>query len=331
MRDQLQRLRSRAGAIAINGFFRGLSGAGRLHPLANPARHQVGVQHDVPYVDSGRHEHRLDVYTPRATPGPHPVVLYIHGGGFRILSKDTHWLMGLAFARRGYLVFNIGYRLAPEHPYPAAVADACAAYEWVVKNAARFGGDISRLVVAGESAGANLATAMAISACYRREEPHARAVFETGVVPRAVLPACGILQVSDTERFARRKKLPGFIRDRLHEVERGYLRGWKDAKPGDLDLADPLLVLERGEAPARPLPPFFAPVGTADPLLDDTRRLAVAIERLGGVCEARYYPGEVHAFHALVMRKAARECWGHTFEFLDKHLNRPATEAAVAG
>ena len=51
-------------------------------------------------------------------------MLYVHGGGFRILSKDTHWIMGLAFARRGFLVFNIGYRLAPKHPFPAAIADA---------------------------------------------------------------------------------------------------------------------------------------------------------------------------------------------------------------
>ena len=274
MRKTLQHIRRQAGALVADGFFSGISRAGRLHPLANPARHQVEVQRDVPYADSGRPEHRLDVYLPRMSPGPHPIVLYAHGGGFRILSKDTHWLMGLAFARRGYLVFNISYRLAPAHPYPAAIADACSAYAWVARNAARFGGDLSRLVVAGESAGANLAAAMAVAACYKRDEPHARAVFDTGVVPRAALPACGILQVSDTDRFARRKKLPLLLLDRLHEVEFAYLRGWDQAKPGELDLADPLLVLERDERPARPLPAFFAAVGTADPLLDDTRPLA---------------------------------------------------------
>ena len=56
--------------------------------------------------DTGLLEHRLDIYRPRESSGPLPIVLYIHGGGFRILSKDTHWVMGLAFARREFLVFN---------------------------------------------------------------------------------------------------------------------------------------------------------------------------------------------------------------------------------
>ena len=68
------------------------------------------------------------------------------------------------------------------------------------------------------------------------------------------------------------------------------------------------------------IPAFFAPVGTADPILDDTRRLKVALDRLGVPCEARYYPGEIHAFHAFVVRRPAIECWRHTFDFLDRHL-----------
>jgi acetyl esterase len=225
--------------------------------------------------------------------------------------------MGLAFARRGYLVFNASYRLAPEHPYPAAVEDCAAAYEWVVHNASRYGADPARLVVAGESAGANLATGMAMAACYARPEPFARRVFETGLVPRAVIAACGIFQVSDAGRFARRKKnLPRVLADRIEEVSDAYLR-----KPGgtSLDFADPLLVLERGDRPARPLPPFFLPVGTADPLLDDSRRMHAALTAMGATSEIRFYEGEVHAFHALVVRPNARRCWGHTYEFLDRY------------
>ena len=328
-----QRIRRGAGSAIVDGFFRGVSALGRLHPLAKPSRHQVEVVSDIPYLDDGLAEHRLDVYRPVNTEfkAPYPVVIYLHGGGFRILSKDTHWLMGLAFARRGYLVFNVSYRLAPAHPYPAAIADACAAYEWVAKHAAEHGGDPSRLVIAGESAGANLATALAVAACYRRPEPYAQKVFDTGVVPRAVLPACGILQVSDTARFARRKKMSGFVADRLTEVENAYLAGWHDAKPGELDMADPLVVLERGQKPDRPLPPFFAPVGTADPLLDDTRRLKAALDRLGVPCEARYYKGEAHAFHAFVFREAARLCWRQGFEFLTSALSDAASAAEHSG
>ena len=66
--------------------------------------------------------------------------------------------------------------------------------------------------------------------------------------------------------------------------------------------------------------PFFAPVGTRDPLLDDTRRLEKALTRLRVPCEARYYPDEIHAFHALVWRPQARACWRDALAFLDRRL-----------
>ncbi|HZS39089.1 MAG TPA: alpha/beta hydrolase [Polyangia bacterium] len=323
MRDRLpfsHRLRRRTGALIVDNFFNVLARAGRLHPLARPERHGVEVTRDLAYLPTGAVEHRLDVYRPIERSGPLPVMLYVHGGGFRILSKDTHWMMALGFARRGYVVVNISYRLAPKHPFPAAVADACAAYEWVVAHAAEHGGDPARLILAGESAGANLVTGLAVAAAYRREEPFARAVFDTGVAPKACVPACGILQVSDTERFARRKPISTWLSDRLTEVTDAYLGGADLARPGALDLADPLNVLERGVTPDRPLPPFFVPVGTRDILLDDTRRLKAALDQLGVECDARFYEGEVHAFHAMVFRRAARKCWADTFEFLDRHV-----------
>jgi acetyl esterase len=280
-----RRLRRHAGSLLVDNFFRGLSRLGRMHPQARPERHDVEVIRDVAYGDSGLSEHRLDIYRPRGlTRGELdrvPVVLYVHGGGFRILSKDTHWVMGLAFARRGYVVFSINYRLAPAHPYPAALEDCAEAYAWVVEHAASWGGDASRLVLAGESAGANLVTSMTVDACFDRPEPAARRIAETGVVPRAVLPACGILQVSDTARFSRRKPgLSRVIAERIEEVGEAYLGALDHPSRhgGDeLALADPLVVLEGAPPSRRALPPFFAPCGTADPLLDDTRRLASAL------------------------------------------------------
>ena len=248
------------------------------------------------------------------------MVLYVHGGGFRILSKETHWLMGLYFARRGYVVFNISYRLAPKHPFPAALEDSADALAWVVRNAERYGGDAKRLVLAGESAGANLVTALTLACCYERDEPYAKRVYELGVRPRATLPACGIFQVSDVERFRRRRpNLSPFLMDRLEEVSHAYLGRDHGVHGRALDLADPLCFLERGAQPVRPLPPFFLPVGTKDPLLDDTRRLTRALEALGVEADTRFYEGEIHAFHALVFRPAARQCWKDTFEFLDRH------------
>lgn len=295
-----------------------LARAGRLHPRANPRRHGVEILRDIPYTDSGRRAHLLDVYRPAHTRGPHPVVLYIHGGGFSQLSKDTHWIMALAFARRGFMVVNASYRLAPRHPFPAAVQDACAAYRWTAENIASLGGDLDRLVLAGESAGANLVCALTVAACYERPEPFAREVFELGVVPRAALPACGMLQVSEPERFWTRRPLPAFVRLVLADVTGSYLGRAEPGAPGGLELADPLLIFESEAIPARPLPAFFAGCGTRDPLLDDTRRLGAAIAALGGVCETRIYPDEIHAFHALVWRRRAREFWGDTYRFLDE-------------
>jgi acetyl esterase len=68
------------------------------------------------------------------------------------------------------------------------------------------------------------------------------------------------------------------------------------------------------------LPPFFTGVGTRDPILDDTRRLEAALAAMGVACEAHYFRGEPHAFHALVFRKNARDCWRYTFDFLGRTL-----------
>jgi acetyl esterase len=319
-----ERVRRRAGAAVVDGFFRGASRLGRLHPHADPARHGVRVVRDVPYREGGRTEHLLDVYRPEGE-GPWPAVLYVHGGGFRILSKDTHWVMALAFARRGYAVFNMSYRLAPRDRYPAAIEDVLAAYRWVAEHGPRYGADLDRLVLAGESAGANLVTAATLAATFERDEPYAREVFELGVLPRAVVAACGILQVSDTDRFARARRLHPFLADRLHEVCEAYLgpgmTGPRGAEPRPhLDLADPLVVLESDRAAARPLPPFFAPVGTWDPLVEDSRRLAAALERRGVPCEAKLYPRQLHAFHAFVLHPAARRCWADIYRFLERAI-----------
>jgi len=312
-------LRNRAIGVLAERWLTSLSGLARFHPLANERRHGVEVDRNVRYSPGKGKAHLLDVYRPNR-PGPHPVVLYLHGGGFRILSKDSHFLMGLGFARAGYVTIVPSYRLAPEHPFPAAVEDCAAALAWSAENAARYGGDVSRLAIAGESAGGNLAVAMVLATCQRRPEPYARRAFDLGVVPSALLPYCGLHQVSDIERFGRRRRLPPVMIDRMKVIERSYLKGPQDAE--NPSLADPLLVLEKGPSLERPWPATFATVGTADPILDDTRRLGAAIDRLGAPCEVRYYPREPHAFHAFVWRPAARQCWLDSYAFLARTLPR---------
>ncbi len=307
--------RMRAGRVIVDAAWNALSRGTRLLPMARPERHGVTCQYDIPYVEGGEKHHWLDVYRPAVPREPLPVVLYIHGGGFRILSKDSHWGMGLAFAKRGYVVFMVNYRLAPKNKFPAAVEDVAKALQWVGKNAHEYGGDASRLVLAGESAGANLATTLAVMSSYRRDEPFARAVYDADFRPRAVIAKCGILQVTDSERFARRKRISQFLDDRIMEAGQAYLP--TEPLPGNLiDLADPLVVLERGVHPDRPLPPFFSSAGTKDPILDDTRRLHAALERLGVRSEVRYYRGEIHAFQALHFRPNTRAYWKEMHGFL---------------
>lgn len=315
----LEHLRRSAGATLADGFFRSASRLGRLHPRARPHIHGVEVLRNVPY-DQAHPEHRLDIWNP-STPSsaPRPAVLYVHGGGFRILSKDTHWVMALLFARRGYVVFSVDYRLAPRNPFPAAIEDVSLAYAWVVANAHRHGADPERLVIAGESAGANLATTLALTSCYERPEPAAQTVYRTGVSPKVVLPACGMHQVTNPGRFQGYSR---FIQDRLEEVTDAYVGHLDDHEHPSLDLADPVRWLERKEPPTRPLPAFFLTCGTADPLLRDTERLHEALLHHGAQAEARYYLDEHHAFHAFVFRRSARRHWRDTFAFLDKTLPR---------
>ena len=316
-------LRQRVGGFVFSGALNGVSHLGRLHPLANPKRHDVELIRNVPYAHDAGRAQLLDIYRPKGAGPSNKAVMYVHGGAFRMLSKETHWMMALAFCKGGYTVFNINYRLAPRDRFPAAIEDACKAAAWVHENAHKYGADPDQLVFAGESAGGNLVTALAIACCYETEEPFARQLVDRGVMPRAVLPACGLLQVTDSERFLNRyPHMHTIMGDRLMEASQAYL---PIKAVSSMDLCDPLVFLEKGVQPKHPLPPFFAVVGTKDPLIDDTRRLRRAIEGLGGRCETSIFPGEVHAFHAMVWRRVARNCWRETFDFL-----RPIVKKAAA-
>ena len=305
--------------FAVDRFFYSLAALGRLHPQSRPERHGLETMRDIAYGDTPIQ--RLDVWRPKNASPNLPAIFYVHGGGFRILSKDTHWIMALMFARAGYVVFNVDYSLAPKHPFPDGMHDVARAWAWVAEHAREYGADPTKLVVAGESAGGNLVTALTIAACFERAEPFAREVFDCGAVPAAVLPACGLLQVTDVDRFARRwPHVSRAAHDQIVIIEKEYLANAKDLPRAMLDFADPLLLLERDDAPARPLPPFFVACGTRDPLLDDARRLHAALERRHVDTELCLYPGELHAFHAAVVTPNAKRFWRDTYAFLDARL-----------
>lgn len=104
----------------------------------------------------------VGVRTYRGGPAPAPAVVYCHAGGFALGNLDTDHRLCVELARRGRCtVVSVDYRLAPEHPYPAALEDASAVLRWVAAEAAALGVDPARLVVAGSSAGAALAACLA--------------------------------------------------------------------------------------------------------------------------------------------------------------------------
>jgi acetyl esterase len=320
--ERARLVRRDAGEKLIGGLAKAAALAAELHPLAHPPG--VTVTRGVRYREGGETRHQLDVYRPRAAAGPLPIVMYVHGGGLTNLSKETHRLMGRTFAARGALVFNVDYRLAPRHRFPAAHEDVFAAYRWIVEHAAALGGDLSRITLAGESAGAGLVTSLALATSYDRPEPFAHQVFALDVRPRLVLPASPHVQISAPEQtLGEATREPGggqrpwfLVRDRVRGVFEKYLA---PAAAGGVDtaLADPLRLLELSAPPERPLPSFFVVASRADPLLAQSKRLAAALERLGVRSELGVYGGG-HAFHAQIWRSEAQRAWRDMFDHLDR-------------
>ena len=108
-----------------------------------------------------KHGRRLtaDIY-PADGPGPHPVVLYLHGGSWIVWDPTAYHKLSCRFAEAGFLCINLDYALAPEHRFPAALDDCLYAARWAREHAADYGGDPDHLAVAGDSAGGNLAAAV---------------------------------------------------------------------------------------------------------------------------------------------------------------------------
>ena len=131
----------------IGGIFhfslRTLSKVARYKPSIRSRLKKIKVIYNQPYGPL-RPWHWLDIYEKHDRPPSlthsslKPAILYVHGGGFRILSKDTHWPFALMFAEAGFVVFNINYRLSPHHPCPAGLSDAALALLWLIDHAHRF-------------------------------------------------------------------------------------------------------------------------------------------------------------------------------------------------
>ena len=210
--------------------------------------------------------------------GASPAMLYLHGGGWVAGDLDTHHgVCGALAASSGCVVFALAYRRPPEHPFPGPIRDALDALAWLAREAPRLGIDPKRLVLAGDSAGANLAAACLV----------------TGAAPQVALQLliCPILDLlrrtGSRERFGR-----GFFlsAERLAFDAEDYLQG--------ADPADPRMSPLRAQDLSH-LPPTLIHAAACDPFRDEALAFAERLEAAGVTVRATVHPGMIHYFYAL--------------------------------
>lgn len=223
----------------------------------------------------------IRIYTPRElkTGERLPVLIWFHGGGFVIGSLETHDSVCRMLANRAdCIVVSVDYRLAPEAKFPAAVEDCAAAMKWVALHAVEFGGDANCMAVGGDSAGANLATVMAILA---RDAAHPKLVFQLLIYP-CVAP--------EPETPSHYKFKEGYIlsRNSITWFYRHYLRSPKDVK----DFRFAPLVCEDFSG----LPASLIIVAGYDPLRDEGIEYARKLIEAGNRVRLANYEGMVHGF-----------------------------------
>jgi acetyl esterase/lipase len=221
---------------------------------------------------------RIRIYWPSAHPGPDaPVVLFFHGGGFVVGDLDTHdGTARLHAVGADAIVVSVDYRLAPEHPYPAAVEDAWAATLWVTEYGTDLGADITRMAVAGDSAGGTIAAATAQRARDHGSPPLAfQLLWYPSTLWDPSLPS-----------FTENAAAPILDSQAIAAFSRWYA--------GEVDLFDP----PPGMAPGRArnlagLAPAYIGVAGHDPLRDDGIRY-------GELLAAAGVPVEVHNAETMV-------------------------------
>jgi acetyl esterase len=216
-------------------------------------------------------------YVPRGGTAPFPVIVWLHGGGWMLGSIETYRAPVRRLANAsGALVLSVEYRLAPEHPYPAAVDDALAATRWAASEAVTgVGGDPARVAVAGDSAGGNLAAVVALRL---RGEVDLR--LQALVYP---VTDAGV-NTPSFRAFEDRFGLTALQMKRFWDV---YLDGADGIEADASPLRDPDL---SGVAPA------WVMTADHDVLRDEGEAYAAALEGAGVPVELRRWPGTIHGF-----------------------------------
>jgi acetyl esterase len=217
-------------------------------------------------------------YVPEG-PAPKPGLVYFHGGGWARGNLDTHDTLCRALANGGgCVVVSVDYRMAPEHTFPAAIDDAVAATRWVAEHAEQIGIDPTRLAVGGDSAGGNLAAAVAL---VLRDEGGPALVHQLLIYPVTD-------RNFDTRSYLDNADGYNLTREAMRCYWRMYLRDDSDA---DDQRASPLRARDFANLPAA-----FVITAEYDPLRDEGRAYAERLREGGSLVVHRDYPGMIHGF-----------------------------------
>jgi acetyl esterase len=240
------------------------------------------------------------IYRPHDTTEPLPTLVYFFGGGWTLGSIETSDGICRILANAvPCQVITIGYRLAPEHPFPAAVSDCYAATCWIARNAEELGVDPERLAVGGDSAGGNLAAAVTLLA-RRHAEP--RLAAQVLVYPNTDYRGnTDSMRENDDPALFNRRSVAWY---------------WKNYLSTPADGHNPLVSPLRDDDLSG-LPPALVITAEYDPLRDEGERYAARLRAAGVPVVATRYEGMIHGFFAMTgSLDAARVAHAQTAEFL---------------
>lgn len=221
----------------------------------------------------------IRIYKPNTgSRAPYPVVMYYHGGGWVIADINVYDASARALAEQtNAIVVSVGYRKGPEFKFPTAHNDSYEAYVWSLRNASTFGGDSTRMAVAGESAGGNLACNVSIMA---RNAGIRKPKFQVLVYP----VASNFTSSPSYMQYANAKPLN---KPMIYWFLSYFL-------PNMSESADPRINLISANLQA--LPPTLIINAEIDPLRDDGLNLSNALKSAGVAVERRLYNGVTHEF-----------------------------------